>query len=120
MNFDYPTIRYGRRTEGNADFYDVLSQSPGFPDEAAALFRQQICQSVEWTGGGNEGEKYPDSFLFWKLPPGRILAAKLTDAGCDSRGRPHSVGMEAVLVETGSVDLSAAEFLARLMGTPDW
>jgi len=125
MNIEYPMIRYGRRAlGGNADCYDVVSKSPEFPDDAERLFRQQVCQSVEWTCGDNDRtlypDRYPDSFLFWKLSAGRVLVARLTDAGCDSRGRPHALSIEAIVVGTDNVDRPMAEFLARLMYTPDW
>ena len=121
MTLNYPAIRFGLRVRGNADFYDVLSKSSDFPGDAETVFRQRVCQSVEWTYGGSSGEPYPDSFLFWKLASAtQILVARLIDAGSDLRGRPHSIGIEAVVVDTGSVDIPAAEFLARLIRTPDW
>lgn len=121
MQFDYPTIRYGRRTTaGNADYYDVLSKSPDFSDDAEMIFRKHVCQSIQWTCGENTSETYPDSFLFWKLSDARILVTRLSDAGCDSRGRPHAISIEALLVKTDGVDMPVAEFLVKLMCTPDW
>jgi len=122
MQFDYPAIRYGRRMmAGNADYYDVLSKSSDFPDDMEMFFRKYVCQSIQWTCGENINETYPDSFLFWKLPDARFLVARLVDAGCDSRGRPHVISIEALLVKTDNVvNLPVAEFLARLMHTPDW
>jgi len=120
MKLEYPTIRFGRTLENSADAYKVLSKSPGFPDEAESLFRQQVCQCVEWTVGDNDGERYPDSFLFWKLSGGSILVSRLTDAGCDSRGRPHSIGIVSIVVEPENTALATAEFLARLIATSDW
>ena len=118
MKFDCPVIRYGRRTtKGNDDFYDILSKSPDFPDEAETFFRQRLCQSVQWIGSETE-ERYPDCFLFWKVSETHLLAAKLLDAGCDSRGRPHSIEIEAGWFEIGSVD-SAAEILAKLVSTAE-
>jgi len=121
MKIECPAIRYGRRTTAvNADYYDVLWKSPDFPDDAEALFRKRVCQSVEWTWGEYDSETYPESFLFWKLPATRILVARLSDAGCDSLGRPHAIGIEAIVVETDNVSMPIAEFLTRLMCTPDW
>ena len=120
MKFKCPTIRFGRRTsEGNADFYDILSKSPDFPVEVEMLFRQRVCQSVQWICGDNDDEIYPDSFLLWKCSTAQILVARLIDAGCDSRDRPHSIGIEAGLVEIDKIE-KPVDFLARIVQTPDW
>ncbi|MCL2709550.1 MAG: hypothetical protein FWE95_01610 [Planctomycetaceae bacterium] len=120
MKREYPTIWYGRRALGsNADYYDVLSKSPDFPDDAETLFRQQVCQSIEWTCGDHGNETYSDSVLFWKLSAGRILVARLTDAGCDSLGRPHAISIEACVVETDNVDMPMAEFLVGFVNMSD-
>jgi hypothetical protein len=119
MKLNCPTIRYGRRTAAGNDFYDVLSKTDDFPDDAEALFRDRLCQSVEWKGGRAE-ERYGDCFLFWKLSDNQILAAKLSDIGSDSRNRPHSMGIEAGLVNVSGAGVPIAELLLRITQTPDW
>jgi hypothetical protein len=125
----FPIIQYGRRIDktGKNDFYDVLSKSADFPADAEMLFRQRLCKSIEWSTDVNADKNndgtvtpYTDCFLFWKLSAAQILVAKLTDAGCDLCGRPHSIGIEAVLIGIDSVNPPVAKFLARFIQKADW
>jgi hypothetical protein len=119
MKYNCPTIKYGRRTAAGNDFYDVLSKTDDFPADAETLFRTRLCQSVEWKGGRAE-ERYGDCFLFWKLSDDQILAARLSDIGSDSRNRPHSMGIEAGLLNVNEAGVPIAELLLRITQTPDW
>gem|GEM_PF-3019994 len=104
MTFDFLTIRYGRRKDvssGNDDFYDVLGKSPGFPQDAETIFREQLTKSVQWEGG-HATTPYHDCFLVWKAGATRFLLARLIDAGVDSRGRPHTMRMDAVLIDVSA------------------
>ncbi|MDR1493579.1 MAG: hypothetical protein LBT05_12780 [Planctomycetaceae bacterium] len=96
-----PTIRFGRQIDRQtgADFYAVLNKSDSFPADAEKFFRETLCKSVQWESGAAE-RRCDNAFLFWKFNAEQILAAQISDAGNDLRGRPHSLQIVAVLIDT--------------------
>ncbi|MBQ6106569.1 MAG: hypothetical protein IJK97_00035 [Thermoguttaceae bacterium] len=115
-----PYIRYGRFTSenmGGNDQYGVLESSPDFPEDARGLLVRRVVQSFQWTNGSID--VYPDSFLFWRLDEERFLFARLSDGGKDSRNRPHSVRILAVLLANSQFE-NLPEELAALANSSVW
>lgn len=120
-----PYIRFGRQVDtarGDQDYYAVLYQSPAIPAAAVETFKRKVSKSVQWDASGGE-ECFPDCFLFWRIDAESFWLARLSDAGDDSRGRPHSMRIEALYLEDRIVSElpgGAIPFSAWLCRSSSW
>lgn len=120
-----PYIRFGRRISeqsGGEDYYTILSCSPGIPESAVELFRDHVAKSIQWDSAGHE-EKYADCFLLWRVTQNSYWFAQVSDAGRDSRNRPHAVQMSALFLDESflaNLPENLTSFLAFLCRNSTW
>lgn len=125
--FKLPTIHFGRRADastGGADYYTILDRSPTIPSVAVELFERKVSKSVQWnTSAKNDRNQYDDCFLVWKIDDKSCWFARLSDAGNDSRGRPHAMQIDALYLNEQAIHELGdefASFLAFLCHLQDW
>jgi len=119
----YPTAAFGRYCDPSkpgADGYQILGSSIDFPQSALSAVKK-LGESFQWPGGG-ETHRYPDCFALWPLESDgqQVLVARLQDAGPDQLNRPHSLRVEAVLVDVGGDLAREVKRLSALLDAHAW
>lgn len=109
-----PFLVYGKQPDAgqiDRDPYRILYRSGDFPEHALEAF-QRARQDFEWVP--HPGVTHAPALAFVPLSERSGLALRFLDMGRDSAGRPHCMGIEAGLIETGG-PLSPTAIVACLV-----
>jgi hypothetical protein len=119
---ELPYIRFGRNKDGVTDFYNIREWSPSIPEKIVVFFRDRFAKSIQWESS-EETTDYADCFLIWRMNHSGFLFAKLSDGGCDSLKRNHSIQIDAVYLTNEQLPDTAnnkASFFASLCFYSVW
>ncbi len=90
--------------------YRIVHRSPGIADPIASAFHKQ-ARRFEWSLA--TAEPHEPAWVIWNFPSddgaeSRLMVGRILDVGRDDQGRPHTLRIEAALVDPPELETAAA------------